>query len=89
MPYSNITHYPRRHDAESYPLVGHIEMEAVRWGDFDRIVGDQTQAQVLGHEDLGEFVVAHVGCTSAAVLRRLIPGLTVHDLWSIRACRST
>ncbi len=70
MPNSNITHYPRPWDCEVYPMVTHIEIEAARWSEFDRVVGDQTQAQVLGHDDLGgEFVIAHVGCTFETVAR--------------------
>ena len=72
MPYSNITHYPRPHNRETHPVIGHVRIEAARWSEFDRVVSDQTQAKVLGHDDLGgEFIVAHVACTSDAVLGRL------------------
>jgi hypothetical protein len=72
MPYSNVTTYPRPWNREVYPVVAHIEIEAKRWHELERRIGDQTQAQVLGHDDAGgELLVAHVACTSDAVARRL------------------
>ncbi len=71
MPYSNVT-YPRPHDPETHPIVGHIRIEAARWDEFDRKVSDQTQARVLGHDEAGnDMIDAHVATTTADVLRRL------------------
>ena len=72
MPYTNVTHFPRPWDREVFPVVAHVEILAERWAELQRVVGDQTQAQVLGHDDIGgDLLVAHLGCTSETVARRL------------------
>ncbi len=45
---------------------------AVQFREFERLVADQTQVRVLGHDEAGNgWIVAHVGCTSKAAKRRL------------------
>ena len=70
--YSDIETYPRGWNKVQFPVVAHIEILAERWSEFDRLAEDQTQVQVLGH-DLADDdrIVAHVGCTSDVVKRRL------------------
>lgn len=72
MLYSDIETYPRVWDRAKFPVIAHVEIDAARWADFDRLASDQTQVQVLGH-DLADDdrVVAHVACTSDEVKRRL------------------
>ena len=72
MLYTDIETYPRGWDKDRFPVIAHIEIDAARWAEFDRLASDQTQVQVLAH-DLADDdrVVAHVGCTSDAVKRRL------------------
>ena len=72
MPYSDIEDYPRHWDKSKFPVLAHIEIDAARWSEFERLASDQTQVRVLGH-DLGDDdrIVAHVGCTSDDARRRL------------------
>ena len=72
MDYSEIRDYPRHWDEDRFPVVAHIEIDAARWDEFERLASDQTQVRVLGH-DLGndDRIVAHVGCTSEEAKRRL------------------
>lgn len=72
MLYTEITNYPRPWNRETHPVVGHIEIEAEHFSEFERMTADQTQVRVLGHDEgsHGRFVM-HVGCTSELVQRRL------------------
>ena len=72
MKYSEIISYPRGWDQGQFPVVAHLEIEAERFTELERRVGDQTQARVLGHDLVASgIIVAHVGCTSEQVRRNL------------------
>lgn len=73
MNYAELISYPRSWDRVRYPVLAHIEMEARFWKQFQRAVRDQTQAQVLGHDEgANDLIVAHVACTSDTVCHRLV-----------------
>jgi hypothetical protein len=74
MKYSDLTSYPRDYDATRYPIITHIEIEAVDFERFERRAADQTQIVILGHDhDLADDdrLVVHVGCASEKVKSRL------------------
>lgn len=72
MRYSEIVDCPRSWNRDTHPIVAHIEIEAERFGEFERLLADQTQVRVLGHDEgsHGQIVV-HVGCVSAEAKRRI------------------
>lgn len=72
MRYSEIVDYPRPWNRETHPIIAHIEIEAERFGEIERLVADQTQVRVLGHDEgsHGQIVV-HVACASAEAKRRI------------------
>jgi hypothetical protein len=72
MKYSDIVSYPRTWNKATHPAVAHIEIPAEDFREVERLIGDQTQTKILGH-DLGDddHVIIHVACTTDAVKRRL------------------
>ena len=77
MRYAEITDFPRPHNRDLFPVVVHIDIHAEEWSEFQSNIADQTQAQVLGHDEgPNDLLTAHVGCTSDVVARRLT------DRWS-------
>lgn len=77
MRFAEIAGYPRPHNPTQFPVVVHIDLPAEKWTEFERKIGDQTQARCLGHDEgPDDLITAHVACTSEAVARRL------SDRWS-------
>ena len=72
MRYSEIVDYPRSWNRDTHPVVAHIEIEAERFGEFERLAADQTQVRVLGHDEgsHGQIMV-HVACASDEAKRRI------------------
>jgi hypothetical protein len=68
MRYSDIANYPRPWDREKYPFVAHAFIPSKQFREFERLVADQSQAAVLGHDvaDDGQVLV-YVGCSSDEV----------------------
>jgi hypothetical protein len=72
MTYNEITSYPRAWNKTLYPEVAHIEIPAEKFRRIERLIDDQTQTRVLGHDLLdANWIVLHVGCTSVDVKARL------------------
>jgi hypothetical protein len=65
MRYSDIADYPRRWDRDRYPSVAHVYIATGQFGDFERLIEDQTQTTMLGHHiaDDGKVLV-YVACSS-------------------------
>lgn len=72
MNYSLITSYPRPWNRETHPFVAHIEIPAKDFREVERLIDDQTQTKILGH-DLSDddYIVLHVACTSQTVKDRV------------------
>ena len=45
MTYDEIISYPRKWDRAAYPIVAHIEIDAVKFSPFERLIDDQTQTR--------------------------------------------
>ncbi len=72
MKYSEIVDHPRSWNRDTHPVVAHIEIETEQLGEFERLLADQTQVRVLGHDEGSHGqVVAHVAYASAEMKRRI------------------
>lgn len=72
MRFSEIAGFPRHYDDRKYPVRALLLVEARDFRDIERIIEDQTQARVIGH-DLADDdrIYIHVACTTDAVRKRL------------------
>lgn len=72
MKYSEIASFPRYYDAAKFPVRALLSVDARDFADVERLIEDQTQAKVVGH-DLADDdrIHIHVVCTTDAVRRRL------------------
>ena len=68
MRYSEIIDYPRPWNRAKFPCVAHVIVQAEQFSNVERLIEDQTQTTVLGH-DLEEHdqVIIYVGCVSDEV----------------------
>ena len=73
MRYSEIVYdFPRPWDRDRYPSVAFVVVPAEQFSDVERLIGDQTQTAVLGHELADhDQVLIYVACTCNAVKKRV------------------
>lgn len=65
MRFSEVSSYPRSWNQDAFPYIAHAEISTTQWGNFQRLIEDQTQTCILGHDLVDDdTVVAHVGCRS-------------------------
>jgi hypothetical protein len=64
MKYSDLTSYPRPWNRTTHPVISHIDIAAKSLERLELRAADQTQMQVLGHDEgpHGQLVV-HIACT--------------------------
>lgn len=72
MTYDEIISYPRKWDRAAYPIVAHIEIDAEKFSRFERLIDDQTQTRMLGHDLVSaDRIVVHVACANERVKQSL------------------
>jgi hypothetical protein len=85
MRYSDIIDYPRPWNRQKYPVVAHASIAAGQLRDFERLIEDQTQTAVLGHDVTDEDqVLVYVACTTDDVKQTssshtILPSVNVHS----------
>jgi hypothetical protein len=58
-----------------YPVLAHINIDPVKWFEFERLIGDTPVTKIIGRNDArDERLVVHVACASTSVRNRLLDG---------------
>ncbi len=67
-----ILSYPRTFNHDVFPVVAHVIIPAQNLANFERLIDDQTQTRIVGHDVADDgLVVVYVACTSDAVKARV------------------
>jgi len=58
-----------------YPVLAHINIDPVKWFEFERLIGDTPVTKIIGRDNSrDERLVVHVACASTSVRDRLLDG---------------